>query len=173
MKGKLLCWLPCSVSPLITAYAELPHRGWKPFGWFAYRLFSLPHWGRGTGAARRGWMRDASDKLMLPNFVTLLLQRAYLLGYISQERFLGLALSQFRAYRGAGAGLLEICMHFSSSLRARFARLCVRPNNFCATRFARLACVLITCVQLALPAHSGLPPFGGEGGISTNGRNDG
>ena len=45
---------------------------------------SLPHWGRGTARNER-WMRDASDKLMLPNFVTLLLQRAYLLGYISQE----------------------------------------------------------------------------------------
>ena len=30
-------------------------------------------------------MRDVSDKLMLPDFVTLLLQRAYILGDISQE----------------------------------------------------------------------------------------
>ena len=50
----------------------------------SFRLFSLPPRGRGTARNER-WMRDASDKLMLPNFVTLLLQRAYLLGYISQE----------------------------------------------------------------------------------------
>ena len=127
--------------PLITAYAELPHRGGKPFGWDAYRLFSLPHRGRGTARNER-WMRDASDKLMLPNSVTLMIHRVFKLGNVSQERFSDVGLSQFRASRGAGAGLLEICMHFSSSLRARAARLCVRPNNLCAFRFARLACVL-------------------------------
>ena len=50
----------------------------------AYQLFSLPPRGRGTARNER-WMRDASDQLMLPNSVTLLLQRAYVLGNVSQE----------------------------------------------------------------------------------------
>ena len=98
-----------------------------------------------------------------------MLQRAYILGNVSQERFSDVGISWFRASRGAGAGLLEICMHFSSSLRARAARLCVRPNNLCAfricslgvrpkdfraTRFARFACVLIPDCRLPLPLSS-------------------
>jgi hypothetical protein len=64
--------------------------GGKPFGWDASKFFSLPHWGRGTARNER-WMREVSDKLMLHDSVTLLLQRAYVLGNVSQERFLGLA----------------------------------------------------------------------------------
>ena len=50
--------------------------------------------GRGTARNER-WMRDASDKLGLPDFVTLTIHRAHILGYISRERFLELGLSQF------------------------------------------------------------------------------
>ena len=47
---------------------------------------------RGTARNER-WMREVSDYLMLPYSVTLMLQRAHLLGYVSQERFLGLGIS--------------------------------------------------------------------------------
>ena len=57
----------------------------------AFQLFSLPHRGRGTDGASRWWMRDASDKLELSDFVTLTMHRAYKLGYVSRERFLELA----------------------------------------------------------------------------------
>ena len=41
--------------------------------------------GRGTDGASRWWMRDASDKLMLPDFVTLTIHRVLKLGIVSQE----------------------------------------------------------------------------------------
>ena len=47
--------------------------------------------GQGTGAARRGWMRGASEKQLLPGYVALTIQRVFKLGYDSQVRFLGLA----------------------------------------------------------------------------------
>ena len=42
--------------------------------------------GQGTARNER-WMRDASDILMLLDSVTLMLQRAYLLGYVSRSGF--------------------------------------------------------------------------------------
>ena len=132
--------------PSSVGFADsFPTPKWGEAFWLIVcQLFSLPHRGRGTETPAFRWMRDVSDKLGLPCSVSLLLQRAYILGYVSQERFSDVGLSQFRACRGAGAGLLEICIHFSSSLRARAARLCVRPNSLSANRFARLACVLKT-----------------------------
>ncbi len=81
-----------------------------------------------------GCFRLTSASQLCYTYVTAcILTRIYL-----AERFSDVGLSQFRASRGAGAGLLEICMHFSSSLRARAARLCVRPNNLCAFRICSL-----------------------------------
>ena len=75
-------------NPLITAYAELPHRGgsllvgmltdYSAFPWGSLTVAESnfdhpvngqkvneraagPAPGQGTGAVRRGWMRDASD----------------------------------------------------------------------------------------------------------------
>ena len=105
--------------------------------WFEFApAFSLPHWGRGTARNER-WMRDASDKLMLPDFVTLTMHRAFKLGYISQERFSDVGLSWLRAYRGASRPL--------GSKKTFF-------GHVGGARFARLTCVLKTCVLFALLA---------------------
>ncbi len=139
-------------NPLITAYAELPHRGGKPFGWSLTDYSAFP-WGKGD-RRRKPLVDEGCFRLSLASRLCYTNDTSYThTGICLAERFLELGLSQFRAYRGAGAGLLEICMHFSSSLRrslrslnvrpnnlsvSRFARLCVRPKNLSASRFARL-----------------------------------
>ena len=54
-----------------------------------------------------GEMTDegASDKRALPDSVTLMLQRAYLLGIVSQERFSDVGISWLRGYRTASRPL--------------------------------------------------------------------
>ena len=104
-------------------------------------------------------MRDASDQRGLPNSVTLLLQRAQILGIVSQERFLGVELSWLRAYRGASRPLGSKKTFFGHVGGARICSLGVLSKNLSASRFAR--------------NFFSLPPFGGEGGFSTKGRNDG
>ena len=129
--------------------------------------YSAFPWGKGDrsrkarvdeGCFRLSW----ASQICITTATSCALTRIYL-----AERLLVLTLSQFRAYRGAGAGLLEICMHFSSSLRARAARLCVRPKSLSASRGRRSLCSLGVspisfCASRFARKFFSLPPLVGK-----------
>ena len=116
--------------------------------------------GRGTGAARRGWMRDASDKRGLPSSATLPLQRAHILGIVSQERLSDVGLSWLRGYRAASRPLGSKKTFFGHVGDARICSLGVRPKNLSASRAARLS-VLKACFHLHLLTSSSAHSSGG------------
>ncbi len=145
-------------SPSSVGFADsFPTQGGSLLVWLLPTILPSPG-GRGTARNER-WMRDVSDKLMLPNSVTLLLQRAQILGIVSRERFLGVELSWLRAYRAASRPLGSKKTFFGHVGFRSLCSLNVRSKNLSVSRFAR--------------NFSAFPPFGGEGGISTKGRNDG
>ncbi len=142
-------------NPLITAYAELPHRGGKPFGWSHADFLPSP---KGKGDRKERAVDEGCFRLSWAFQICITTATS------CTHTGICLAGAVFRCWhivvtrlsRRVTPTRLEKNI-FRPRGRRSLCSLGVRPKNLSAFRFARLACVLVTFVHLALLALFSLP----------------
>ncbi len=139
-------------SPLITAYAELPHPkvGGKPFGW-SHADFSAFPGGKGDREERavdEGCFRPTYASQLRNTAVTACIRtgkclagalpRSCVIVVTRLSRRVTPTRLEKNIFRPRGRrSLCSLGVRPKSFRASRFARLCVRPKNLSASRFAR------------------------------------